>query len=231
MPLRTGEGDSLVVAEHVNRDHGQGFALGRIDLARHDRGAGLVFGDFQFANSGPWPARVEADVVGDFHERAGERAQRRAHVDHRVIRGQGREFVARRGEWLAGRLREFARDHFAKTRVGVEASADRRSADRQRQKPLAGVLYRHDRVVELRRPARNRLAKRQRRCVLHMRSADHHHIGKGLRLGVERVAQLPDGRQQRGPDLAQSGDMHHGREDVVRRLTVIDVVIRMDRFF
>ena len=36
MPLRAGEGGGVVVAEHLHRDHGQRFALGGIDLARHD---------------------------------------------------------------------------------------------------------------------------------------------------------------------------------------------------
>ncbi|ETI86263.1 MAG: hypothetical protein Q613_PSC00297G0001, partial [Propionibacterium sp. DORA_15] len=39
--LRTGETDRRVIAEHAGGDHRHGLALGRVDLARHDRGAGL----------------------------------------------------------------------------------------------------------------------------------------------------------------------------------------------
>ena len=52
---------------------------------------------------------------------------------------------------------------------------------------------------------------------------------EGLRLGVERVAQLGDRGQERLPDPHDRGDMHDGREHVVGRLTVIDVVVRIDR--
>ena len=36
------EADRHVVGHHLDRDHGQRLGLGRIDLARHDRGARLV---------------------------------------------------------------------------------------------------------------------------------------------------------------------------------------------
>ena len=35
--LRAGEGHGVVVAEHLHADHRQRLALGRVDLARHDR--------------------------------------------------------------------------------------------------------------------------------------------------------------------------------------------------
>ena len=92
---------------------------------------------------------------------------------------------------------ENPRDRLAETRVRVQSGADRRSADRQRHQSLAGALNSRDRLVELSRPARNHLSQSQRRRVLQMRAADHHDMGKGLRLGVQRVAQLSDGRQQR----------------------------------
>ena len=42
---RAAEIDRHVVAEHLAAQHRQRFALGRIDLARHDRAARLVFGN------------------------------------------------------------------------------------------------------------------------------------------------------------------------------------------
>ena len=38
--LACGKVDAGGVPHHLNRNHSDGFALGRIDLARHDRGAG-----------------------------------------------------------------------------------------------------------------------------------------------------------------------------------------------
>jgi len=37
MPVAAGDRDGDVIAHDFRRDHGQGLALGRVDLARHDR--------------------------------------------------------------------------------------------------------------------------------------------------------------------------------------------------
>ena len=229
MPLRASHANRKVIAEHMHGDHRQGFGLGRVDLARHDRGARLVFRDPQFPDASARAAGIKADVIGYFHARAGQGAERSADVDHCVVRRQGGEFVGRRNERLARLLRENASDRLAETRVRVQSGAD----SPFRQSPAASALgtpaRSRDRLVELGRPARNHLAQSQRRCVLQMRAADHHDMGESLRLGVQRVAQLSDGRQKPRPDLAHRGDMHDRREHVIRRLTVIDVVVRMDR--
>ena len=44
-----GHGD--VVAHHLAADHGQGLGLGRVDLARHDRAAGLVLRQLELAEA------------------------------------------------------------------------------------------------------------------------------------------------------------------------------------
>src|SRR5580700_6570748 len=65
--VRAGHADGYVVAEHLHGDHRQSFGLGGIDLTRHDRRAGLVFRDPQFADACPRSTDIEADVVGDLH--------------------------------------------------------------------------------------------------------------------------------------------------------------------
>jgi hypothetical protein len=55
-------------AEDAAADHRQGLALGRIDLAGHDRRAGLVLGQDQFAQTRTGPGAEQADVVGDLEE-------------------------------------------------------------------------------------------------------------------------------------------------------------------
>ena len=74
--LRTGKADCRVVTEHAGGDHRHGLALGRIDFARHDRRAGLVFGDQEFADTVAGARRVPADVIGNLHEGVGEDTQR-----------------------------------------------------------------------------------------------------------------------------------------------------------
>src|ERR1700704_3194274 len=54
-----------VVRHHLHGDHSERLALGRIDLAWHDRGARFVFRNLQFRKSGARTARHQTDVVGD----------------------------------------------------------------------------------------------------------------------------------------------------------------------
>ena len=72
MALAAADRDRGVIAEHLAADHGQRLALGRIDLARHDRGARLVLRQDQFAEARARARAEQADVVGDL-EQAGRR--------------------------------------------------------------------------------------------------------------------------------------------------------------
>ena len=65
MALACRHRDGGVVAEHAAADHGQRFALGRIDLARHDRRARLVRRQDQLAEAGARAGAEKANVVGD----------------------------------------------------------------------------------------------------------------------------------------------------------------------
>ena len=63
--LRAGEADSRVVAMNLDRDHGHGLALSRVDFSRHDRRARLVFGKAQLAKSAARAGSQPTNVVGD----------------------------------------------------------------------------------------------------------------------------------------------------------------------
>ncbi|WMQ73545.1 MAG: hypothetical protein GPOALKHO_000563 [Sodalis sp.] len=54
---------------HLATQHGHRFALGRINFARHDGAARLVFRNTQLADSAAWTGRQPAHIVGDFHHR------------------------------------------------------------------------------------------------------------------------------------------------------------------
>ena len=169
--LRARERHRVIVAEHLHGDHGERLALGRVDLARHDRGARLVLRDLQLGEAGARAAGVEAHVVGDLHQRAGERAHGRAGIDQLVVRGQRRELVRRREERLAGFLRDPSRRHLAEARIGVEPGADGGAADREGVHALDRLARSRRGVIELRHPARDRLAERERRRVLQVGAA------------------------------------------------------------
>ncbi len=102
LALAAGEGQRGVVAEHLRADLGQRLALGRVDLAGHDRGAGLVLGQRQLAEAGARAGAEQADVAGDLVEAGREGVQRAVGEQQRVLRGEGLELVGRAGR-RAGR--------------------------------------------------------------------------------------------------------------------------------
>ena len=127
--LRTGKADGGVIAHHLHGDHGDGFALRGIHLARHDGRAGLVFGKSEFAQAAARAGSEPANVVGDFHERGGQRFQRAGGEDDFVVRGERSEFVGMRAERQAAEFADFARGAFGEFGMRVEAGADGGAAD------------------------------------------------------------------------------------------------------
>ncbi len=84
--------------------------------------------------------------------------------------------------------------------------------------------------VELGDVAGELLAERERHGVHQVRSADLDDVRERLRLRVERVAQVPHrGDEARRWISFGGGDVHRGRERVVRRLGHVHVVVRVDR--
>src|SRR5665647_1734863 len=66
--LAAADGDRGLVPEHLTANHCHRFALGRIDLARHDRGTRFVVRQDQFAEAGTRTRAEQADVVGDLEQ-------------------------------------------------------------------------------------------------------------------------------------------------------------------
>ena len=93
MALTRGNGDGGVIAEHLAAHHRQGFGLRRIDLARHDRGAGFVFPEDQFAEPRTRARAQQADVVGDLEQAAGKGVQRAVREHVGVVGGKRLELV------------------------------------------------------------------------------------------------------------------------------------------
>ena len=227
--LRAGEGHRVIVAEDLDGHHRQRLRLRGIDLARHDRGAGLVLGNRQLAQPGARPRGIPAYVVGDLHEGPGQRAQGAARRHHRVVGGQRGELVGRLDERLAGLARDLGCRPRAEPGMRVQPGADGGAAQGQRVEARQRGAHAGRRLVELRHPARDHLAERQRGGILQVRAPDHHEASVRARLGVERVAQGADGGQERLGQRQHGRHVHHGREHVVGRLAAVDVVVGMDR--
>jgi hypothetical protein len=72
------------------------------------------------------------------------------------------------------------------------------------------------------------LAERDRHCVHPVRAAGLDDVVELLRLPLERVAEPDERGQQVVDELVERGEVDGRREDVVRRLAHVHVVVRMD---
>ena len=117
----------------------------------------------------------------------------------------------------------------AELRMGVEARADGGAADRELEQPGDRMADLRNGVVDLGDPGGDLLAERDRRRVLQVRAANLDDVGELLGLRVERVAKDLDVRQQVVLEDLDGGDVHGGRERVVRRLAAVDMVVRVHR--
>jgi hypothetical protein len=83
----------------------------------------------------------------------------------------------------------------------VESGADGRAAKRQLVHRWQRRFHRAHRHVELRHPAGNLLAERQRRGVLQMRASDFHNVHERTSFRVQRAAQRGHRRTKVMDDL------------------------------
>ena len=97
-----GDADGGVVAQHLRGHHGERFALGGVDLARHDRRARFVFGNAQFAQAAARAAGEPADIVGDFVEARGQGFECAAGKHGGIAGGERLEFIGRAHKRQAG---------------------------------------------------------------------------------------------------------------------------------
>ena len=128
---RAAEGDRLVVAHHAGGHLHQALAHHRIDLAGHDRAAGLEVGQPDLVEAAARAGAQPADVVGHVEQRDGDGPQLAVALDQAVALGVGLEVVGRLDERDAGLPGEQFGDAAAELGMGVDAGADGRAADGQ----------------------------------------------------------------------------------------------------
>ena len=192
-------------------------------------------GSFSGSEISPMPERgpepMQANVVGDLEQPGGEARERALREHERVVGGERLELVRRRGEGEGGQLRDLRGEGLGEERMRVEPGPDCGAALRQRKKPGKRRRDARDPERHLRGIAGEFLAERHRRRVLEMGAADLDDVGEGFRLVVEGAVKVAQRRQQARFDLARRGDVHGGREGVVRRLAAVDVIVRVHRRF
>ena len=84
------------------------------------------------------------------------------------------------------------------------------------------VMFQH------RHPAGNLLAERQRRGVLQVRTANFDDVAEGLRFLVERGFEDVELGDKLLADSNHRRHVHGRREDVVRTLALVDVIVRVN---
>ena len=115
-PVAPPKVDRHVVADDLRADHRQRLALRRVDLAGHDRAAGLVLGQPELAEAAARAGAEEPDVVRDLDQADRQHVERAGQLDHRVVRGERLEFVLRGDERQAGDLCDLLRELLGEAR-------------------------------------------------------------------------------------------------------------------
>ena len=229
MPLTRGETDGDVIAQHLTGQHRQGFALGRVDLAGHDRAPRFVGRQFHLGQSGTWPGTQQAQVVGDFHQRHGEGFQRAGQRGQRLVAGQRGEFVGRGDERQAGKRGQLCCDGLTETVGRIQPGTHRGTALGQFANRRQRAADRSFGVIQLRDECRDFLAEGNRRRVHHVRAAglDQLHVAR-CQLG-QAARQFVDRRQQMMLHGLGRSNVHGGGEAVVGALGAIDVIVGVHR--
>ena len=132
-----------------------------------------------------------AQIVGHLHQDDRENLEISRQFDGRVLRGYRREIIAARDEVARGARREQPRECPAERGPRIEARADRRAALRQRQQPRPRRAQALAAGVELRLPAAEFLAHRQRHGVHQVRAAG---LDDGAKRGHPRAENRADMR-------------------------------------
>ena len=139
--LTGGNAHGGIVAHDLHGNHGQGLALGGVDLAGHDGGAWLVGGNGDFSQTQPGAGGQPAHIVGNFHQVAGKSLQRPMGEHQLVLGGQGVEFVGRCDEGLARQFGERVGGGLVKPSGGVQARTHGGTAQRQLMQRRQGTFY------------------------------------------------------------------------------------------
>src|SRR5476649_2149661 len=95
MTLGGGVRNRGMIAEYLAAYHGERLALGWIDLARHDVGAGFVLRQDQFAYPRSRSGAEQADVAGDLKQIGGQRIERAVGERVSPVRSKRLKFVRR----------------------------------------------------------------------------------------------------------------------------------------
>ena len=229
LAVHTTDGSGNVVTHNLRANHGEGFALGRVHLPRHDRGAGLILGEEQLIQTAARTRSKVADVLGDLEERAGKGVQGTRGLDNGIMGSQDLELVGGGLELSASHFGDLGGNGLVEALESVQASANSSTTLRQIAEVRQRILGALDVTVKLGDVARELLTKSQRGSILQMGTTDLDELVKLLNLSLERIAQALQGRQEEVLDVQDSSNVHGSREGVIGGGRHVDMVVRVDR--
>lgn len=119
LSTRTRDANGSLVANNLRRDHGQGFALGRVDLAGHDAATRLVLRQAELTQSTAGARTKVPNIVCDLHERAGDSVECAVSLDERIVRRERLKLVRCSLELETGELGDLGSDLHVETLLGV----------------------------------------------------------------------------------------------------------------
>ena len=170
----------------------------------------------------------EPDVVRDLRQRDGDRLQGAGELHEGVAGGLCLEGIGRWGDREARLLLQPLADSLGELGMGVEARADGGTAERDLAQARQRCLDAGDALPHLGRVAAELLSQRHGHGVHEMRAARLDDVVELLRLALERGRQRGERGQQVVRRLIERGEVNRGREDVVRRLAHVHVVVGVD---
>lgn len=228
LAVHASNGGSNVVTHHLGADHGQGLALGGVDLAGHDGRAGLVLGQDQLAQTAAGTGAEVADILGDLEQRGSQGVQGAGGLDDGVVGGQNLELVGGSLELSAGHLGDLGGNGLVEALEGVQTSTDGGTTLGKEAQVGDASLNTLDVAVQLGDVAGELLAEGKRGGILQVGTANLDQVLELVNLDLQGVAQVLEGGEEGVLELQNGGNVHDGGEGVVGGGGHVDVVVGVD---
>ncbi len=216
---------------HLDGHHGEGLALGGVDLAiRHDGGAGLVLRDEDLPQPTPGAGGQPAHVVGDLHQVGGQGLQGPMGKDQGVLGGEGVEFVG--GAVRKGRPVRWATSWAAAvSNPGGALSPVPTAVPPQGQliEPVQGGSDHVPAVLQHGAPAADLLAEGDGHRILEMGAAGFHHVPVGVLQVLKADQHLLQGGEEPPVEGSSRCDVQGSGEGVVGALGQVHVVVGVEQ--
>ena len=222
-------GNGGIESDHLGADHRHGFALGRIDLARHDRTAGLIGRQQEFPQASAWPTGEKTNVIGYFQQADRQAAQLSHGLNQAVVPGHHSKQIVGRVKSRCCSLSQSFRHSSCEARWCIQPTADGCASKRERQHVLSSLVEPFPALTHLIPPGTHLITQAKGHCILEVGASDFDDVHPALGLGVKAGDQSVQFRQQCALQLEHGRHMNRCRESIVGRLGPVDMVIGVDR--